>query len=163
MQNRSFGNTGLEVTVVGFGAMTIGGAYSAVDDGESVSALHAAIDASMNFIDTSNAYGEGCSEALIGQLLAERPDRDNILVFSKGGNNLATRQRNFDPKYIQTCLEASVERLGRTTDFYMLHNPNVDNMSAEDSYAVRERAQQAGKIRHWGGVRSTTLLSASWL
>lgn len=150
MDKRSFGNTGLEVSVVGFGAMTIGGAFGEVDDDESMAALHAAIDSGMNFIDTSNAYGEGHSETLIGQFLAERADRDDILVFSKGGNNMVTRQRNFDPDYIAKCLDESVARLGRTIDFYMLHNPNVDNMSAQDSYEVLERAQQAGKIRHWG-------------
>jgi aryl-alcohol dehydrogenase-like predicted oxidoreductase len=150
MQKRRFGNTAFEVTVLGFGAMTIGGAFGAVDDNENMSALHAAIDAGMNFIDTSNAYGEGRSETLVGQFLAERSDRDDILVHNKGGNNLATRQRNFEPGYIQTCLDESVARLGRAIDFYMPHNPNVDNMSAEDSYEVLERAQQAGKIRHWG-------------
>lgn len=150
MQKRTFGNTGLEVTTVGFGAMTIGGAFGEVDDGESIAALHAAVDAGMNFIDTSNAYGEGHSETLIAQFLSQRSDRDDILVFSKGGNNMVTRQRNFNPDYIQTCLDESLARLGRAIDFYMLHNPNVDNMSAQDSYEVLERAQQAGKIRHWG-------------
>jgi len=60
MQKRRFGNTGLEVTVIGFGAMTIGG-----------------------------TFGERHCETLIGKLLASRPDRDDIVVFSKGGNNLA--------------------------------------------------------------------------
>ena len=60
MDKREFGNTGLKVSAVGFGAMTIGGAFGPVDDGESMAALHAAIDSGMNFIDTSNAYGEAC-------------------------------------------------------------------------------------------------------
>jgi aryl-alcohol dehydrogenase-like predicted oxidoreductase len=69
MDTRQLGNTGLEVTVIGLGGMTIGGAFGPVDDGGSVRALHAAIDAGMSFIDTSNAYGEGRSERLIGQFL----------------------------------------------------------------------------------------------
>ncbi|MCP5152052.1 MAG: aldo/keto reductase [Ectothiorhodospiraceae bacterium] len=151
MDTRKFGNTGLEVTRIGFGAMTIGGAFGPVDDTESTQALHAAIDAGMNFIDTSNAYGEGRSETLIGQFLRSRPDRDRILVFTKGGNNMVTRVRNFEPDYIASCLEGSLSRLGRDTiDFYMLHNPSVDNMAAEDSYAVLEKAKSDGKIRHWG-------------
>jgi len=105
----------------------------------------------MNFIDTSNAYGEGRSESLIGQFLQERPDRDGILVFTKGGNNMVTRVRNFEPGYISECLEGSLRRLGREPiDLYMLHNPSVDNMSAEDSYAVLEQAKSDGKIRNWG-------------
>lgn len=151
MERRQLGNTGLEVTVVGFGAMTIGGAFGPVDDAESMAALHAAVDAGMNFIDTSNAYGEGRSETLIGKFLAERDDRDDILVFTKGGNNMVTRVRDFTPDYITSCLEGSLRRLGRQPiDLYMLHNPSVDNMIAEDSYEVLERAREAGRIRHWG-------------
>lgn len=151
MDRRALGNTGMQVTVIGFGAMTIGGAFGPVDDTESMEALHAAIDAGMNFIDTSNAYGEGRSETLIGRFLKQRTDRDDILVFSKGGNNMVTRVRNFTPDYIRTCLEGSLTRLGRDTiDLYMLHNPSVDNMSAEDSYAVLDQARADGKIRHWG-------------
>lgn len=151
MQRRILGKTGLEVSPIGFGAMTIGGAFGPVDDKESLRALHAAIDAGMNFIDTSNAYGEGRSEDLIGQFLRERADREKILVFTKGGNNMVTRVRNFTPDYIAGCLDASLTRLGREPiDFYMLHNPNVDNMKAQDSYAVLEKAKADGKIRHWG-------------
>lgn len=151
MEQRKLGNTGLDVTVVGFGAMTIGGAFGPVNDDESMAALHAAIDAGMNFIDTSNAYGEGRSETLIGQFLASRADRDDILVISKGGNNMVTRQRNFEPTYIAQCLESSLCRLGREAiDLYLLHNPSVDNMSAQDSYALLDKAKADGKIRHWG-------------
>ena len=151
MEKRQLGSTGLEVTLIGFGGMTIGGAFGPVDDAESMQALHAAIDAGMNFIDTSNAYGEGRSETLIGQFLRERSDRDRILVFTKGGNNMVTRVRNFEPGYIGECLEGSLKRLGREPiDLYMLHNPSVDNMSAEDSYALLEKAKSEGKIRHWG-------------
>lgn len=151
MDTRQLGDTGLQVSTIGFGGMTIGGAFGPVDDAESLRALHAAIDAGMNFIDTSNAYGEGRSESLIRQFLKERADRDGILVFSKGGNNMLTRTRNFEPGYIAECLEASLTRLGREPiDLYMLHNPSVDNMSAEDSYALLEQAKSDGKIRHWG-------------
>lgn len=151
MDTRQLGDTGLRVSIIGFGGMTIGGAFGPVDDAESLRALHAAIDAGMNFIDTSNAYGEGRSESLIRQFLKERADRDGVLVFSKGGNNMLTRTRNFEPGYIAECLEASLTRLGREPiDLYMLHNPSVDNMSAEDSYALLEQAKSDGKIRHWG-------------
>jgi aryl-alcohol dehydrogenase-like predicted oxidoreductase len=151
VDTRQLGDTGLQVSTIGFGGMTIGGAFGPVDDAESLRALHAAIDAGMNFIDTSNAYGEGRSESLIRQFLKERADRDGVLVFSKGGNNMLTRTRNFEPGYIAECLEASLTRLGREPiDLYMLHNPSVDNMSAEDSYALLEQAKSDGKIRHWG-------------
>jgi aryl-alcohol dehydrogenase-like predicted oxidoreductase len=128
MEQRKLGKTGLDVTVVGFGAVTIGGAFGPVNDDESMAALHAAIDSGMNFIDTSNAYREGRSETLIGKFLQSRADRDDILVISKGGNNMVTRQRNFELDYIVQCLESSLQRLRReATDLYLLHNPSGDN------------------------------------
>lgn len=151
MEKRILGNTGLEVTVVGFGAMTIGGAFGPVDDNESNRALHAAIDGGMNFIDTSDAYGAGLSENVIGKFLKERSDRQNIIIFTKGGNNMETGNRDFTPEYIANALEGSLKRLGaESVDLYLLHNPNLDNMQAEDSYAVLEKAKDAGKIKNWG-------------
>ncbi len=151
MERRILGRTGLEVTVVGFGAMTIGGAFGPVDDAESNRALHVAIDAGMNFIDTSDAYGAGHSETVIGKFLTERSDRGDILIFTKGGNDMTTGKRNFAPDYIGACLEGSLKRLGvDAIDYYQLHNPNVDDMAAEDSYALLDKAKDDGKIKHWG-------------
>ena len=116
MEKRTLGRTGLEVTVIGFGAMTIGGAFGPVDDDESNRALHVAIDAGMNFIDTSDAYGAGHSETVIGKFLTERSDRGEILIFTKGGNDMATGARNFTPDYIAGCLEGSLKRLGSRCD-----------------------------------------------
>lgn len=150
MERRMLGSTGLEVTVVGFGAMTIGGAFGPVDDSESTRALHAAIDGGMNFIDTSDAYGEGRSENVIGKFLKERSDRDEIIIFTKGGNNMSTGKTDFTPEYIASALEGSLQRLGVTPELYLLHNPKEDNMAAEDSYAFLESAKDEGKIKNWG-------------
>ncbi len=150
MEKRTLGNTGLEITVVGFGAMTIGGAFGPVDDGESNRALHAAIDGGMNFIDTSDAYGGGRSENVIGKFLKERSDRDDIVIFTKGGNDMSTGKTDFTPEYIGGALEASLQRLGATPDLYLLHNPKENNMAAEDSYALLEKAKDGGKIKNWG-------------
>jgi len=152
MEKRTLGNTGLQITVVGFGAMTIGGIFGPVDDGESNRALHMAIDSGMNFIDTSDAYGEGGhSESVIGKFLKERKDRGQILILTKGGNNMVTGKREFTPGYIGKCLEGSLRRLGvERIDLYQLHNPAVSNMQAEDSYALLEKAKADGKVRHWG-------------
>ncbi|MBT4432024.1 MAG: aldo/keto reductase [Nitrospinaceae bacterium] len=151
MEKRMLGNTGLEVTVIGFGAMTIGGAFGPVDNGESNRALHAAIDGGMNFIDTSDAYGAGLSENVIGKFLKERSDRHDIIIFTKGGNNMTTGDRDFTPEYISNALENSLKRLEvEAVDLYLLHNPKLDNMQAEDSYAVLEKAKDDGKLKNWG-------------
>ena len=151
MEKRTLGRTGLDVTVLGFGAMTIGGIFGPVDDAVSTQALHAAVDAGMNFLDTSDAYGEGHSERVIGAFLKERADRDRLLICTKGGNNMVTGARNFTPDYIRGCIEGSLQRLGiEVIDLYLLHNPSMQNMRAEDSYAVLEAAQAQGKLKHWG-------------
>ena len=151
METRTLGRTGLEATVVGFGALTIGGAFGPVDDAVSNQALHAAIDAGINFIDTSDAYGAGHSETVIGTFLKERPDRDRILICTKGGNNMDTGVRNFTPDYIRGCVEGSLQRLGiDAIDLYLLHNPSLDNLKAGDSFEVMASYQAQGKIKHWG-------------
>lgn len=151
MQTRPLGRTGLEATVVGFGALTIGGAFGPVDDAISTAALHAAIDAGINFIDTSDAYGAGHSETVIGAFLKERSDRDRILLCTKGGNNMVTGARNFAPDYIRGCVEGSLKRLGvEAVDLYLLHNPSLDNLKSGDSFDVLEAFQAQGKIKHWG-------------
>ena len=151
MQTRPLGRTGLEATVVGFGALTIGGAFGEVDDAVSTAALHAAIDMGMNFIDTSDAYGAGRSETVIGKFLKERTDRDRLMICTKGGNNMVTGVRNFTPDYIRGCVEGSLVRLGvEAIDLYLLHNPSLDNLQAEDSFEVIESFVAQGKIKHWG-------------
>ncbi|MEE9273766.1 MAG: aldo/keto reductase [bacterium] len=151
METRTLGNTGLEVSVIGFGAMTLGGIFGPVDDAESNRALHAAIDSGINFIDSSDAYGAGHSENVIGKFLKERSDRDKIIVGTKGGNDMKTGKRVFTPEYIRGCVEASLKRLDvEAFDVYLLHNPNVQNMTAEDSYALLDDFKAQGKIKHWG-------------
>lgn len=151
MQKRPLGRTGLDVSVVGFGTMTIGGIFGPVDDAVSIQALHAAVDAGMNFIDTSDAYGAGHSERIVGAFLKERRDRDQIIVCTKGGNNMVTGVRNFTPDYIRACVEGSLQRLGvDAIDVYLLHNPSLANLQAEDSFDVIEAYQRQGRIMHWG-------------
>ena len=151
MRTRTLGRTGSEVTVIGFGALTIGGAFGPVDYAVSMQALHAALDAGMNFLDTSDAYGAGHSEEVIGKFLQERPDRDQIILCTKGGNNMVTGQRNFTEAYIGGCVEGSLKRLGvDSIDLYLLHNPSLDNLKAEDSFDLLDEFKAQGKIKHWG-------------
>ena len=72
---------------VGFGAWAIGGFWGAVDDEESMRALHAAIDAGVDFIDTADVYGDGRSERLVARLLRERAG-EHIVVATKAGRRL---------------------------------------------------------------------------
>jgi len=152
MHYRTLGRTGLRVSDVGFGAMTIGGeVFGTTDDQESLRALHRALDLGMNFIDTADAYGRGHSEELIAQVLKTR--RNEVVLATKGGNQFTVRQglRNFDPDYITSALEASLKRLQiETIDLYQLHNPSQEVMRRGEIFARLDRCKREGKIRFYG-------------
>ena len=83
MNTRRLGKTGYQVSEIGFGAWGIGADWGAVDDSESLAALHAAVDAGVTFFDTADVYGDGRSERLIGRLLRERSEQ--LVVATKFG------------------------------------------------------------------------------
>lgn len=157
MEKRTLGRTGLEVSVIGFGTIPISGFFGLVDDAESIRALHTAVDAGMNFIDTSDAYGINYrSEILVGKFLKERSNRDNIIICTKGGNNIVTHQRNFSPEYIRGCVERSLKHLGmEPLDLYLLHNPSTDDLANEMSFDLLDEYKAQGRIRHWGVSENT--------
>ena len=68
----------MSVSTVSFGAWAIGSSWGPVDDNESMAALHAAVDAGVNFIDTADVYGDGRSERLVARLRKERPRRADL-------------------------------------------------------------------------------------
>ncbi|MGE0680202.1 MAG: aldo/keto reductase [Candidatus Binatia bacterium] len=152
MQYRTLGRTGLQVSDVGFGAMTIGGEiFGVTDDQESLRTLHRALDLGMNFIDTADAYGRGHSEELLAQLLKTR--RKEVILATKGGNQFTVRQglRNFDPDYITSALEASLKRLQiDAIDLYQLHNPSPEVMRRGEIFERLDRFKREGKIRFYG-------------
>ena len=86
MNYRTLGRTGWKVSDISLGAWAIGSAWGAVDDRESLAALHQAVDSGVNFIDTADVYGMGLSERLVGQLRRER--KEEIVVATKAGRRL---------------------------------------------------------------------------
>jgi aryl-alcohol dehydrogenase-like predicted oxidoreductase len=92
MRYRNFGNTDLLVSEIGFGAWAIGGGamigntaigWGDADDSVSVKAIHAALDAGINFFDTADIYGLGHSEKLLGNTIG---DNKEIIIATKVGN-----------------------------------------------------------------------------
>ena len=80
---RRLGKTGREVSEIGFGAWAIGGSWGETDDGQSMDAMNAAVDAGVTFFDTADVYGDGRSERLIARLLHERSEP--LVVATKFG------------------------------------------------------------------------------
>src|SRR3989475_13237335 len=83
MLYRPLGRTGRQVSEIGFGAWAIGGDWGAVDDEQSLRALHAAADAGVTFFDTADVYGDGRSERLIARFRRQR--RESLVVATKVG------------------------------------------------------------------------------
>ena len=84
MKYRMLGKTGLRVSVIGLGTMVHAGHFGPMKDEESLGAIETALDLGVNFIDTSDAYGAGYSETLLGNALKGR--RDKVILATKGGN-----------------------------------------------------------------------------
>jgi aryl-alcohol dehydrogenase-like predicted oxidoreductase len=152
MRYRTLGKTGLRVSVVGLGTMVHAGHFGPMRDEESLGAIDAALDLGVNFIDTSDAYGAGYSETLLGQAIKGR--RDKVVIATKGGNVMTgpdRGKRNFAPAYIDNVLHESLKRLQTDyIDLYQLHNPTVDVIEKGDVWEVLERRKKEGKIRHYG-------------
>jgi aryl-alcohol dehydrogenase-like predicted oxidoreductase len=146
------GRTGLRVSVIGLGTMVHAGHFGPTTDSESLSAIDAALDLGVNFIDTSDAYGAGYSESLLGKALKGK--RDKVILATKGGNVMTgpnKGKRNFAPEYIDGVLHESLKRLQTDwIDLYQLHNPTVDVIENGAVWEVLERRKQEGKIRYYG-------------
>jgi aryl-alcohol dehydrogenase-like predicted oxidoreductase len=152
MKYKILGKTGLNVSTVGLGTMVHAGHFGPMKDEESLSAIDAALELGVNFIDTSDAYGAGYSETLLGNALKGR--RDKVIIATKGGNVMTGPNRGkriFTPEYIDGVLHESLERLQTDyIDLYQLHNPTVDVIERGEVWEVLERRKKEGKIRHYG-------------
>ena len=151
MQYRTLGRTGFEVSTISFGAWAIGGAWGAVDDDVSMRALHAAIDAGVNFIDTADVYGDGHSERLIARLKRERP-RDTIYVATKAGRRLPAQDvSGYSRENLTAWVDRSLQNLETDAiDLLQLHCPPSPVFGDAAVYGILDDLVAAGKIRHYG-------------
>jgi len=151
MDYRPLGRTGMSVSVISFGAWAIGGSWGAVDDEQSMRALHAAVDAGVNFIDTADVYGDGRSERLVARLRRERPG-ETIYVATKAGRRLPVQT---PAGYTRDNLVAWIDRSLRNLetdaiDLLQLHCPPTPVFSDPGVYGVLDDLVAAGKLRHYG-------------
>jgi len=151
MRYRSFGHSGGKVAEIGFGAWAIGDAWGQVDDAQSIAALHAALDAGVDFIDTADVYGDGHSERLIARALKERGG-ERPLVATKVGRRLAQQAVS---GYSAENLQAFVDRSRRNLemdclDLVQLHCPPTDAYYRPDLFELMERMVERGTLRRYG-------------
>ncbi len=155
MKYRALGRTGLQVSEIGFGAWGIGGrtvgttSYGDTDDSTSLAALGRALDCGITFFDTSSAYGNGHSEALIGQAFASK--RDRVVIATKAGYDAWDKPPDFSPSAVVASAEASLRRLRtETLDLFQLHNPPQEALCVPELGEALSGLRKAGKIRAWG-------------
>ncbi len=152
MEYRTLGRTGLRVSVIGLGTMVHAGHFGPMDDAESLGAIDAALELGVNFIDTSDAYGAGYSETLLGKALKGK--RDKVILATKGGNIMVGPNRgktDFSAVYISRVMDESLKRLQTDyIDLYQLHNPNVEVIERGEVWDLLERRKKEGKIRYYG-------------
>ena len=151
MHTRPLGRTGISVSAVSFGAWAIGSSWGPVDDAESMAALHAAIDAGVNFIDTADVYGDGKSERLIARLKRERPG-DEIRVATKAGRRLpAQTPEGYTRENLIGWVERSLRNLATDAlDLLQLHCPHPAVYDRPEVFAVLDDLVAEGKVRHYG-------------
>ena len=155
MKYRALGRTGLTVSEIGFGAWGIGGrtggttSYGDTDDRTSLEALARALDCGITFFDTSAAYGDGHSEALIGQAFAGR--RNKVVIATKAGYDSWDRPPDFSADAVVASAERSLARLRSDyLDLLQLHNPTAEALRDDRLHDALAKLQAAGKIRAWG-------------
>jgi aryl-alcohol dehydrogenase-like predicted oxidoreductase len=150
MKYRELGHSPLQVSAVGLGCMTMIGLYGAADDKESIATIQAALDAGMNFIDTSDAYGRGANEELVGKAIAGR--RDKAVLATKFGNVQKDGKPGADgrPAFVVESCEKSLKRLGvDVIDLYYQHRVDPD-VPIEDTVGAMKKLVQQGKVRYLG-------------
>ncbi len=151
---RQLGNSDLQLTAIGFGAWAIGGgdwqyAWGPQEDRKSIEAIHRALDAGINWIDTAAVYGLGHSEEVVGTALKSASSKP--LVFTKCAMTWGA-----DRKIVQTLtkireeVEGSLRRLMvDVIDLYQIHWP-VPDAEIEEGWTTMAELQREGKVRHIG-------------
>jgi aryl-alcohol dehydrogenase-like predicted oxidoreductase len=150
MQYRPLGRTGWNVSTISFGAWAIGGTWGDVDDAESMGALHAALDAGVNFFDTADVYGDGRSERLIARLRRERSEP--FYVATKAGRRLNPHvAEGYNRENLRAFVERSLTNLNvEALDLLQLHCPPTPVYYMPEVFGVLDELQQEGKLRHYG-------------
>lgn len=165
MTYRPLGRSGLTVSVVGLGCNAFG---SRVDAEQTAAVVHAALDAGITLFDTSDTYGLGESERLLGWALGSR--REDVVVATKFGMDMRGANGpdwgvRGSRRYIRRAVEASLRRLGTDRiDLYQLHRPDPVTPIEETLAALHELVLE-GKVRYVGSsnLAGWQVVDADWV
>ena len=152
MRKTKLGTNGPEVSALGLGCMGMSIAYGQPNDGESIATIHRALDLGVNLIVTSDAYGAGVNEALVGRALKGK--RSQALIATKFGNLAlaggggAGALSGGHPDYVPQACDKSLKMLGvDVIDIYGLHRVDA-TVPIEDTVGAMKRLVEQGKVRY---------------
>ncbi|MCB0119539.1 MAG: aldo/keto reductase [Anaerolineales bacterium] len=169
MLKRTLGKSKMEVSALGMGCWAIGGPWTwdqpgetpypagwgSTDDNESIRAVHAALEAGVNFFDTAANYGAGHSEVVLGQALKGK--RDKVVIATKFGHIVNEEKKTVYGdadqiiRNVRSDVENSLRRLQTDhIDIYQLHEGGYDPKLALELQSILEELVSAGKIRWYG-------------
>src|SRR6185437_9355927 len=154
MKKRTLGRSGLEVSAVGLGCMSIGIAdvytSSAQSENDAIALVHRALELGINFLDTANIYGD--SEIKVGEALRGR--REGVVLATKfgivPGSSYQSRAVDSSPENARRCCDSSLKRLGvDVIDLYYLHRVDP-RVPIEDTVGAMADLVGTGKVRYIG-------------
>lgn len=159
MKLRPLGRSSLRVSEIGFGAWAIGTNWWAENSQETeLKMLETALEAGINFFDTSNVYGDGKSERILGAFLHGR--REDVVISSKFGYDIdaervggmhSERPQRFSPEYLRASLKRSLANLQTDyLDLYELHNPKMSAIENDELFEELDRLVDENAIRSYG-------------
>jgi aryl-alcohol dehydrogenase-like predicted oxidoreductase len=152
LPHRTLGKSGLRVSALGLGCMSLSGTYGKSDDAQSIAVIHRALALGIDFLDSSDMYGWGHNEELLGQALRGR--RRGVVLATKFGQvkspdgkaNLVDGR----PEYVPRACDASLKRLGTDViDLYYQHRVDP-KVPIEETVGAMSRLVEQGKVRHLG-------------
>lgn len=151
MEKRKLGNSGLEVSALGFGCMGLSFGYGpATDQKEAIQLIRYAFESGITFFDTAECYGPFTNETLLGEAL--EPFRDHIVIATKFGFEDGDSKKGLDssPARIRIAVEESLKRL-RTDRIDLLYQHRTDpHIPIEEVAGTVADLIREGKVKHWG-------------
>lgn len=151
MRYRQLGKIGLDVSVLSFGASSLGSVFRETNEAESIRTVHTAVDLGINLIDVSPYYGLTKAETVLGKAIAQM-DRDRFILTTKAGRYGAD-EFDFSKERIMRSVDESLQRLQTDyIDILYLHDIEFAPFSdiVEGAFPALDELKQSGKIRYFG-------------
>jgi aryl-alcohol dehydrogenase-like predicted oxidoreductase len=151
LPKRSLGSSGISVSAIGLGCMSLSGVYGTSNDDEGIALIHEALDRGITLLDSSDMYGFGHNEELLGKAIKNR--RAEAVLATKFGNLGARgggKIADGRPEYVVSSCEASLKRLGvDVIDLYYQHRVDP-TVPVEDTFGAMAKLVAQGKVRALG-------------